>query len=124
MNTFSTVLLVAVGVIGLTVYGTISAASATANALANGMTQVISAMKYVGNATISGPSVNGVFPVQVVASLANGQTAYAIQDGDYVKAVSSDGTGVYYQGPIANFDANAWNTYTIAPPGSYVLNAN
>lgn len=51
--------------------------------------------------------------------LNNGQTIYIVEDGPYTKMVTRNGQGKYYVGKINQFDPNAWDSYSVAPPGAY-----
>ena len=60
------------------------------------------------------------FRVQNIFTLADGSRVYAIQQGVFTKMVhETTGTAKYYSGTLAQFNANNWNSYTVAPIGVY-----
>jgi hypothetical protein len=59
-------------------------------------------------------------PIQAVRYLPSGEPVYLYADHKYTKMVSDRGYGRYYQGTIAQFDGNRWNSYANAD-GHYRL---
>jgi hypothetical protein len=72
--------------------------------------------------TLFGPWIGADIQATNVFTLSDGSSVYAIEQAPFTKMVQqTSGIGKYYTGSLNQFSASKWNTYTIAPPGSYRL---
>ena len=74
--------------------------------------------------SISGPSIGRSQPLDAVRKGLDKELVYMIQDGDYVKMVSSSCSSKYFEGSFEDFDPDLWYSYSDATPGSYELSLN
>jgi hypothetical protein len=83
------------------------------------------ALLYSGTATLSGPFIGGGGPAIPVLLTAEsfGVTYYIAHQNGFVKMVGSDGSQLYFQGELADFNVAQIDTYSRhIVPGMYNLN--